>query len=121
MKKLLYEKIAENIMMDIISFKIPPGSKIDSVREISMKLVVNPKTVQKAFEYLEDKGIFISVVGSGRYVTEDEEVLKKIRNTIVDNEIKVLYTKLLDLGINKKEIIKLMEERITNERINKSK
>ena len=41
------------------------------MREAALQAEVNPNTVQRAFEQLEQQGILYSVRGSGWYVAED--------------------------------------------------
>ena len=44
----------DKIKRDIISGKLKPNEKLASVRELSLKLKVNPNTLQKALSELEE-------------------------------------------------------------------
>ncbi len=109
MKKLLYIEVAEKIMSSVLNGEIKPGEKIKSVREIAIEYKVNPKTVQKAFDYLEELGIFSSIVGGGRYLSKDAEVLEAVKKQLISFEVKEFVFKLKKYGYTKKEIIEYIE------------
>ena len=48
-----------------------PGEMVPSVRQMAVTLLVNPNTVQRAYEHLERQGILSSRRGSGMAVTDD--------------------------------------------------
>lgn len=109
MSKLLYIQISENIMELIISGELQAGDKIDSVRDMAFKLKVNPKTIQKAFENLEDKEIFNVIKGEGRFITEDSKIIEKLKEELIEQEIKSFLEKMKKYNCPKKEILKYME------------
>lgn len=96
LKELLYVEIAEKIMDQTLSSNLAPGSKIASVRVMALEYEVNPKTIQKAFDYLDDRGIFSTVVGGGRYLSSDSQVLDNIRQQLVAKEIDRFTKKMLN-------------------------
>lgn len=94
MKRLIYVEIAEQIMIELLNSNLPPGSKIGSVREMSLRFEVNPKTIQKAYDYLDDKGIFTTVVGGGRYLSKGPDVLSRIKSELINQEIEQFTNKM---------------------------
>lgn len=64
-------QICENISVAIASGEFAMGEKLPSVREVALCTGVNPNTVQKAFELLEERGVIHSVPCSGWYVNND--------------------------------------------------
>ena len=64
-------QICENISVAIASGEFATGEKLPSVREIALCSGVNPNTVQKAFDLLEERGVIHSVRCSGWYVNDD--------------------------------------------------
>lgn len=86
--ELLYIKIAKDLCYEILSSDSPMGKKVPSVREFSKKKQVNANTVQKAYQYLDELGIFISEKGLGRYVTNDQEKIDNIKKYLVENELR---------------------------------
>lgn len=53
------------------------GQQLLPVREFAQEAGVNPNTVQRAFQELEKEGLVYSARTSGRFVTEDENLLIK--------------------------------------------
>ncbi len=110
MKKLLYIQVAEKIMIEALNSDMEPGAKMPSVREMALKHSANAKTIQKAFDYLDDKGIFTSVVGGGRYLSTDKDVLKTIKTQLVNAEIDAFIHKMKEYECDKQFIINKLEE-----------
>ncbi len=110
MKKLLYIQLAEKIMIEALNSNMEPGAKMPSVREMALKHSANAKTVQKAFDYLDDKGIFTSVVGGGRYLSTDENILHSIKQELVEVEIAAFINKMKEFECDKQFIMKKIEE-----------
>lgn len=108
--KPIYSQIVEILQMQIISGRYQAGDKLPSVRELATDASVNPNTMQKAFAELERSGLIITQRTSGRTVTEDEDMIKKIRAAIADEQIRNFFTTMKELGYNRAEIITLIEE-----------
>ena len=66
----IYEQIKSGLRQQMASGKLPPGSKLPSVRELAQSLAVNPNTIQRAYRELEADGIICSVAGKGNFVSE---------------------------------------------------
>ena len=75
----IYAQLVERIQMQIVSGQYLPGGKLPSVRDLAAVAAVNPNTMQKAFAELERSGLIITQRTNGRTVTEDEEMIRKIR------------------------------------------
>ncbi len=107
----IYIQIIEYVKLDIISNRFKKGDKIPSVREYAMQMKVNPNTVQKALTELERYGLIYTERTNGKYVTNDDILIKKIREELIDNKIDCLFNDLINLGINKNEIIEYLKRR----------
>ncbi len=64
-------QLCEQVCLHIALGDIQPGERLYSVRETALAAGVNPNTVQRAYEQLEQEGILHSVRGSGWYVADD--------------------------------------------------
>ncbi|OQB14166.1 MAG: HTH-type transcriptional repressor YtrA [Firmicutes bacterium ADurb.Bin193] len=102
----IYLQLVERIKILIVSGALRPGEKIDSVRDLAQEAGVNPNTMQRALGELEREGLIYPVRTSGRFVTEDEEHLKALREEIATEKIDSLFESLLSLGYSRKEAIK---------------
>ncbi len=110
MSNQLYVKIANQILSDILINKVQPGQKLLSVREYALLYKVNAKTVQRAFEYLEQKQIFYSIVGEGRYLIDKQEVIDLIKNELIFEEAKQFVTKMQTYQLSLEELYQIIKE-----------
>ncbi len=113
-KKLLYITLAEKIMQDILNGSLGPGTKVLSVREMALEEKVNPKTVQKAFEYLEQREIFESRHGEGRFVTNDEQKLNSIKAILIDEEIDNFIKVVSNIDIPTDQLIEIITKKLNS-------
>ena len=73
----IYLQIANNISENILLGKWRPEDKILSVRELAMEMQVNPNTVIRTYEFLQNKEIIYTKRGLGFFVSSN--ALEKIR------------------------------------------
>jgi GntR family transcriptional regulator len=66
----IFQQIAEGIRHAVAAGIYRSGDLIPSVRQQAMVLLVNPNTVQRAYEQLEREGLVISRKGVGMVVAE---------------------------------------------------
>lgn len=97
-------------MAMVISGEIKSGDKIKSVREMSIEQKVNPKTIQKAFDYLDEEGIFHSVIGGGRYLSDNKNIIEEIKRQLVLSQTLEFVNKMNEYGYSEEEVIKLIKE-----------
>ena len=76
----IYSQLIEHIKLGIVSGEFPPGGKLPSVRDLAGEAGVNPNTMQRAFTELEREGLVNAQRTSGRYVTEDHEMIEETKN-----------------------------------------
>jgi len=113
--KPIYLQLLDILKFKIISGELPAGSKLSSVRDMAEEAGVNPNTMQKALAELERENLVYSQRTSGRFVTDDEEKIKSMREEVANIEIKSLSEILIKLGYEKNELVAV----ITNNAINK--
>lgn len=101
---LIYLQIVSEIKKQIISGKLIPGERIPSVRELALTYKVNPNTMQKALIELEENGLIKTERTNGKFVTEDENIINKIKNDYAENLTQNYLSEMISLGITKQEI-----------------
>lgn len=106
----IYTQLLEQIRLRIISGVYPAGSRLASVRELAADAAVNPNTMQKALSELEQSGLIYSQRTSGRYVTEDTEMIEQVKREIAEEKIKEFFQIMSSLGLTPEETLKLVEE-----------
>ena len=67
----IYLQIADQLCENILLEKWKSGDRIPSVREMAVSIEVNPNTVLRTFNYLQEKGIIFNKRGIGYFVSED--------------------------------------------------
>ena len=90
----IYAQLVERIQMQIVSGQYLPGGKLPSVRDLAAVAAVNPNTMQKAFAELERSGLIITQRTNGRTVTEDEEMIRKIRAELAREHVDMFFAKM---------------------------
>lgn len=105
----IYLQLIDMIKLQIISGQLQPGEKLPSVRDLAMQYGVNPNTMQKALSELEWEKLVYTVRTTGRYVTEDADLIQKLRKELAELRIGEFFTELHKLGYSKAEIRRLLE------------
>ena len=63
----IYEQVRDGLRRLIITGAIPAGDKLPSVRAMAGQLAINPNTIPRAYESLEQEGYAYSVPGKGSF------------------------------------------------------
>jgi GntR family transcriptional regulator len=66
----IYQQIMAHIRHRIAAGVYRAGEGLPSIRTLALKLVVNPNTVQRAYQELEREGLVFSRKGLGLFVTK---------------------------------------------------
>ncbi|MDR3713592.1 MAG: GntR family transcriptional regulator [Puia sp.] len=64
----IYLQIADFVCEKILLKEWPPGERILSVRELAVQLEVNPNTVMRTYEFLQQQEIIFNQRGIGFFV-----------------------------------------------------
>ena len=103
--KSVYEQIVDNIKEQIITGALKENTQLPTVRELSQLLTINPHTVQKAFQTLDQEGYIYTIANKGTFVSSRKHV--KIDEQKVDDTIHVIvegYKELIYMGMTQDEI-----------------
>lgn len=111
----IYTQLLEQIQIKIIAGEFSPGQKLPSVRDLASEAAVNPNTMQKALSELERSGLVYSQRTAGRFITEDGNMLMKVKQDIAKEQIDDFVKNMKKLGFSVQDILKLMEKNIENE------
>ena len=106
----IYIQVMDEIKKKIFNGDYVSGARIDSVRDLALEYGVNPNTVQKALSELEHEGLLYSKRSSGRFVSENVELIENFEKEIIVEKIKIFVNEMDGLGYCRDDIIKLIEE-----------
>ena len=111
----IYLQLMEKIRQDIVAGFYNDGDKLPSVRELALNAAVNPNTMPKALSELERNGLVYSKRTSGRYITEDETMLKQLKSELAVSHIQQFFEQMKQLGFEKNEILSFIQETLKEE------
>ncbi|MBR2696438.1 MAG: GntR family transcriptional regulator [Parasporobacterium sp.] len=109
-KRPLCPQICEQICVLIAKGELKPGERLMSVRDVAVSASVNPNTVQKSFEQLEQRGVIYSKRGSGWYVSETETTAEGVRGELIRSKTAAYIRDMMALGLSKEDIQKYVKE-----------
>ncbi len=99
----IYEQVRDGLRRLIITGAIPPGDKLPSVRAMAGQLAINPNTIQRAYESLEQEGYAYSVPGKGSFAALPQDVTDKRREELLA-KLDAIVQELVYLGMTPAEI-----------------
>lgn len=111
----IYLQLMEKIQLDIVAGVYKPGDKLPSVRDLALEAAVNPNTMQKALSELERNGLVHSQRTSGRFITEDEKMLKHLKESLASEHIREFIEKMKQFGFQEEETLRLIQDAIKGE------
>jgi len=106
----IFSQIMEIIQKDIVSGILEPGEKLPSVRNLAADASVNPNTVQKAFSELERMGLVYSQRTSGKFITEDVQMIEETKKEMAKTLISSFLNNMEQLGFTKDEALALTKK-----------
>lgn len=110
----VYEQIIKQVEEQVLTGILKEGDKLHSVRSLSVKLSINPNTIQKAYTELDRRQLIITVPGKGSFISEKaiEVVGANSREKMI--ELNKIIRELALAGVTKEEIINNIEEVFNN-------
>ncbi|MBL0136325.1 MAG: GntR family transcriptional regulator [Chitinophagaceae bacterium] len=102
----IYLQIAEYVCEQILLKKWKLGDKIISIRDIAVEMEVNPNTVQRAYDFLQQRNIITNRRGIGYFTEEDamERIIEFRKEQFMDHELPQFLRTLYLLKIDLKEV-----------------
>jgi len=101
----VYEQIKRAIKIAILSGRLEEGDQLMSIRELALKLQINPNTIIKVYYQLEIEGFVASRPGAGYFVKLDSKKLQKERRELFEKATDEYISKITDMGYSLEDII----------------
>lgn len=111
----VYEQIKRTLKFAVLSGHLQDGDKLMSLRELSMKLQINPNTIIKVYTQLESEGYIYSRPGAGYFVKLDKEKVKKGKYELLEKETHEYISKVTELGFSIDDITAVIEKYLKGE------
>lgn len=107
----IYRQIIQQIEYAILSGRMQPGDRLPTIRSLAVELKTNPNTIAKAYGELEIRGILVTQVGSGTYISDkkpaagEDGLARKIEEVL-----RRFIQEMRGLGVEKRELIRMIDE-----------
>ena len=106
----IYTQLVEELALRMVTGCYGPGSRLPSVRELAAEARVNPNTMQRAMAELEGRGLLRTERTSGRFVTDDLELLESEKRALARKHIENFLARMAELGFTPEQAIMLAAE-----------
>lgn len=100
----LYEQLQEQIIRLSMLGILDENQQLPSVRALAREVGVNPNTVAKAYQQLEQQGIIYTVSGRGSFVSPDVLSLQSLRQAALQ-EVLDAVDKALSRGVSPQQLL----------------
>lgn len=112
----LYEQIKQAIKLVILSGQLEEGDQLMPIRELALKLQINPNTIIKVYYQLEVEGFIVSRPGAGYFVKLDRGKIQKEKRELFEKTTNEYISKALTLGYSLEDMVKELgkKDKLTN-------
>ncbi|PSL25322.1 GntR family transcriptional regulator [Chitinophaga ginsengisoli] len=113
-KQAIYLQIVEYVCEQILLGNWQTGNKILSIRELAVYMEVTPNTIQRTYDFLQQKQIITNRRGVGYFLEEEgmQRVLAYRRELFLENELPLMFRNMHLLKIGAEEVNRRFEEYI---------
>ena len=105
----IYQQIYNEVIKEISLGLLLPQEKIATVRELATRLGINPNTVSKAYQMLEQNGYIYSVVGKGSFIADSSGRLAGLKESTM-KDLKKDMTNAHNLGVAYQDVVELAND-----------
>lgn len=106
----VYEQIIGQVKEWVLTGILKEGDKLPSVRGLSVKLSINPNTIQKAYTELDRTGIIITVPGKGSFIASEAVKIVSANSREKTDELASIVKELAYANVSLDELIKLVTD-----------
>ena len=111
----IYQQVVDGVKELVARGILVPGERMPTVRELAVELSLNPNTIAKAYQRLEQEGIIETMRSRGTFVAGRMKVLDM---EMAEQQLAGLVERVLveayHLGLNREDIKQLFEESLDN-------
>ena len=111
--KPIYAQIVAQISENVAKGELSPGDKLPAVRKLAAELVINPNTVARAYNVLEQAGLVTTKTGSGTFISDP-----KLRTTdaadinMLAERMDTIITRGINLGLKSGDLVAMFKDRL---------
>ena len=105
----IHQQVRDGLRRLMVSGVLQPGDQLPSVRKLATELAINPNTIQRAYNELEQEGYIYSVAGKGSFVSGTADA-DAVRRETLRADVKKLLNELRYLGVTEADAAALIKE-----------
>ena len=111
----IYAQLIRGVQTRIVAGVFPPGERLPSVRDLAAEAGVNPNTMQRALSELEREGLLYSARTSGRFVTDDAQLIHALKRRLAEGRIEAFLRDMKELGFANSELLDILRQELEKE------
>ncbi len=106
----VYQQLVDEIKEAVALGILAAGERMPTVREMATELSLNPNTVAKAYQRLEQEGIIVTMRSRGTFVADRSRADLNLARKKLNVQIEKVLVEAYHLGLNRAEIEQLFAE-----------
>jgi GntR family transcriptional regulator len=107
----IYRQIIQQIEYAVLSGRMRPGDRLPTIRSLAVELRINPNTIAKAYNELEIRGLLITQVGNGTFISDKKpQGEEAARNRKIRETLARFIREMDALGVPGKELAEMVRE-----------
>lgn len=101
----IYQQIIDGMRREVLAGIFGPDSRLPSIRDLAVELKVNPNTIARAYQELENEGMIYFKRGQGAFVTpqSSDDLLTQAKLEMVKH-INEIVTIARSMGLDRTQI-----------------
>jgi GntR family transcriptional regulator len=107
----IYRQLIQQIEYAVLAGRMGPGDRLPTIRSLAVELRINPNTIAKAYNELEIRGLLVTRVGSGTFISDKKPRPGEAeRNRKIGETLGRFIREMEVLGVSKKELAEMVEK-----------
>lgn len=112
----LYEQIVRQVKLAVADGVLAGGQMVPSVRQLASDLAINPNTIARAYQQLQNDKVLETMRGRGMIVRRDATArCTKARNSLVADGVRRALSDALSGGMTPDELRELFEAELSQQ------
>lgn len=110
----IFMQIVDYLKEEILQENLKADEQVPSVRELAVRLGVNPNTAMRAFERLTTAELIYMQRGKGYFVMQGakKRILNERKKKLMNETLPALAAEIKLLDINKEEILEFIAQNV---------
>ena len=110
----IYRQVIDQVRRLILTGQMTEGEQLESVKNLSARLKVNPMTISKAYSFLVQEGLLERRRGVGLFVTRmQKDARSEISSSVLSAALRKAASLAVQMGISEREAVDLFTRQFT--------